>query len=88
MPLPSERTFDPAAPAEGTKYDPDATYAFDSNLGIYAYWAVLDTDGSRRLIGYKHVNHHAQIPTDFPGSDAYLIHRDSSQEIKESRTWR
>ena len=75
MPLPPERTFDPVAPVEGTKYDPAATYAFDNSLSGYAYWAVLSTDGSRRLIGWKHLNHRAQIPTDFPGSDAYLIHR-------------
>ena len=80
MPLPPEITFDPNPPVEGTKYDPDATYTLASNLGSYAYWAVLATDRSRRVIGYKHVNHHAQIPTDFPGADAYLIHR-SSREI-------
>ena len=33
------------------------------------------------MIGYKHVNAHAQIPTDFPGADAYLIHR-SSIEVR------
>ena len=75
MPLPPERTFDPVPPVEGTKYDPDTVPAQDGNLGSYAYWAIFDTDRTRRVVGWVHTNRPDKIATEFPGYDAYLIHR-------------
>ena len=87
MPLPPDITFDPVAPAEGTKYDPDTIYDLDATLNSHAYWAILSDDGSRSLIGYKNVTVHAQIPTDFPGMDAYLIHRNRREAYSTDDEW-
>ena len=92
MPLPTDRTFDPPFPAEGTKYDPDATYTWPGSSFQYAYWAVVDPDGSRRLIGNKNTNRHTQIADDFPGSDAFLVHRPPTETsgfkpIDPTPTW-
>ena len=81
MPLPPDIVFDPPALPEGTKYDPDTVYSFDSTLNNNAYWAIFATDGSRKLIGYNPVTAYAQIPTTFPGSDAYLIHRHRRESL-------
>ena len=87
MPLPPDITFDPPALAEGTKYDPDTAYDLDATLNSHAYWAILSGDGSRSLIGYKTVTLHAQIPTDFPGMDAYLIHRHRREAYSTDGEW-
>ena len=87
MPLPTDRTFDPPFPAEGTKYDPDATYTWPSSASVYTYWGVVATDGSRELIGRAITTRHAEIPTNYPGHDAFLIHR-SNQEAHGFREGR
>ena len=79
MPIPPDVTLDPPALPEGTKFDPDATYTWDHHTSTYAYWAVVEGDGSRRLIGWKSARSHAQIPDAFPGSDAYFVHRNFSE---------
>ena len=78
MPLPSDITFDPVPPAEGTKYDADALLELDDTLASHAYWAIVATDGSRRMAGLSLTT--LNPLQYFPGHDAYLIHRNTTDQ--------
>ena len=79
MPLPTDQTFDPEPPAEGTKFDSDATYTWAPGVSSHLYWAIVDLDGSRRVVGYSVAGGTDRMVERFPDHDAYLIHRNSTE---------